>query len=168
MLCFGSLMVFSLASQLWLAFALSLHSFFHKHAWLSHMLRTPIPGLGPKNQPTDHALCTRHHKQVQKAATSKPFWFLAAPIASLHGFGLPSPERFWLDMNTIYAYSVGLNVVELYFNTNFKLLDKCSKKIRADKLKPQAMKITMSKHHFLSEKTCPDQKDKAIGNTFCQ
>ena len=132
------------------------------------MRRATIPGLGPKNQPTDHALWTRHHKQVQKAATSKPFWFLAAPIASLHGFKLPSPERFWLDMDTIYAYSVGLNVVELCFNTNFKLLDKFSKKIRADKLKPQAMKITMSKHYFLSEKTCPDQKDKAIGNAFYQ
>ena len=132
------------------------------------MLRATIPGLGPKNQPTDHALWTRHHKQVQKTATSKPFWFLALPIASLHGFKLPSPERFWLDMETIYAYSVGLNVVALCFNTSFKLLDKFSKKIRADKLKPQAMKITMSKHYFLSEKTCPDQKDKAIGNAFCQ
>ena len=71
-------------------------------------------------------------------------------------------------MDTIYAYSVGPNVVELCFNTNFKLLDKFSKKIRADKLKPQAMKITMSKHYFLSEKTCPDQKDKAIGNAFYQ
>ena len=130
------------------------------------MLRTTIPGLGPKNQPTDHALCTRHHKQVQKAATSKLFWFLVAPIASLHGFKLPSPERFWLDMDTIYAYSVGLNVVELCFNTNFKLLDKFSKKIRADKLKPQAMKITMSKHYFYHKKHVLIKKIKLLETLF--